>query len=142
MKNNTSNLLTELDFIENDLSEHWSNERQLKKRIIDAIYNMMEEMDKNEIRFSNDEYEDVNHPWCTYDGGNHPEYASTINAQVDRIQRFIKKYQHIGLDAERKAICVDIIDCENNVEDTRLDLVDIVSIFDSVAEIYSDFIKD
>lgn len=137
-----SDLLRELDFIENDLSEHWSNERELKTRVINAIYDMMEEMDKQEIRFSYDENEGTDCPWCTYDGGNHPEYASTINAQVDRVQRFIKKCQHIGLDAERKAICVDIIDCEDNVDDTRLDLVDVVSIFDSVAEIYSEFIKD
>ena len=137
-----SDLLTELDFIENDLSEHWSNERQLKKRVINAIYNMMEEMDKQEIRFSYDEYEGIDYPWCTYDGGNHPEYASTVNGQVDRVQRFIKKYQNINPSIERKAICVDIIDCENNVDDTRLDLCDIVSIFDSVAEIYSEFIKD
>ena len=137
-----SDLLIELDFLQNDLSVHWSYEKELKTRVIDAIYDMMEEMNKDEICFSDDKYGEIDYPYCIYDGGNHPEYASTIDGQICRVQRYIKKYQNVGIDAERKAISVDIIDCEDNVEDTRLDLVDMVSLFDSVSEIYSEFIKD
>lgn len=136
-----SDLLIELDFLQNDLSVHWSYEKELKTRVIDAIYDMMEEMGVDKIDFTpNDDYD---RPCISYDGGNHPEYNSTICAEVYSVKRYLKEYDFVG--THRKAISVDIIDCTDNYEDTRMNLEDVASVFDIVAEMYSfkkEYFKD
>lgn len=110
--------------IENAAIKIWQAESELKKKETEAIHDMLAAMGGEiSVDFDNDEY-----PIVIYDGGNHSEYASTING----IFRKIRPIEERGY----KLFEVDF-DEEPNYSCDRFCLSDIDSIFDYIRNKFS-----
>ena len=67
----------------------------------------------------------IDSPVCvSYDGGNHPEYASDLYATVETVR------------AVDGSFAVDLIDCEPNVCADRLSFDDVCAVHDAIAGLY------
>lgn len=67
----------------------------------------------------------IDSPVCvSYDGGNHPEYASDLYATVETVR------------AVDGSFAVDLIDCEPNVYADRLSFADVCDVHDAIAGLY------
>ena len=118
-----------MDFREvNDkINEHYKQRALLRKEICKAIHDMVEELD-GEFEVRDDEFEDEYLGIC-YDGGNHVEYASTMNSSLEHITSAIAKDPFTGEEYETfSADCED----EGGVEEYRLMFDDVCAIFDLV----------
>ena len=67
----------------------------------------------------------IDSPLCvSYDGGNHPEYASDLYATVETVRAVGGSFE------------VDLIDCEPNVYADRLSFDDVCDVHDAIARRY------
>ena len=112
LKNNTN--------INAEINKHWEKESELKQKEVEAIHDMLTAMGGEvEIDFDCDDY-----PCVIYDGGNHSEYASTINGVFSKIRAITER----GF----KMFEVDFDD-EPHYDSSRFNLCDIDSIFDYIS---------
>lgn len=113
--------------IEKAASKIWQAESELKKKETEAIHDMLVAMGGElSVDFDNDEY-----PTVVYDGGNHVEYASTINGVFSKIRPIEERgYKLFEVDFnEEPNYCCD-----------RFCLSDIDSIFDYIRTKFSAYL--
>lgn len=69
--------------------------------------------------------DNIDSPLCvSYDGGNHPEYASDLYASVETVRAVGGSFE------------VDLNDCEPNVYADRLSFDDVCAVHDAIAGLY------
>lgn len=124
------NILKTNESINSKLSKFWLTMGDIKKEICESINEMLNEMGGEiEVDYANDEYP----PVVVYDGGNHPEYASTISAIVQSV----KAVEIRGF----KTFEVNLED-EPEMSYDRFEFGDVVQIFDFVKARYEDFCEN
>lgn len=121
LKNNTN--------INAEVSAHWQRQSEIKEKECVSIYEMLSAMGGEvEVDFENDDY-----PTVIYDGGNHAEYASTINGIFTKIRAVEKR----GC----KMFEVDFEE-ENHYDSSRFDLGDVDQIFDYIQGKFEDWLDE
>lgn len=129
MNKNIENILSNNKTICAEITEHWQNDSRLKQKEVEAIHDMLAAMGGEVVvDTENDDY-----PTVTYDGGNHAEYASTINGFFTKIRAIeVRGYKLFEVDMESEA----------HYESSRFNLCDVDSIFDYVADKFADYISE
>ena len=124
--------IMDANIVNTKINEHYANQGRLRREICEAIHDMLTELGGT-INFIDDEYED--YAYICYDGGNHVEYDSTMNCQLDSVSSSIggnkalgEEYPTFTFDCER----------ENHVEEWRLIFDDLCAVFDVVYSRYKE----
>ena len=126
---NIDNILKNNGEIETEMKAVWAKESEMAKKETEAVHDMLVAMGGEiSVDFDCDEY-----PTVIYDGGNHSEYASTING----VFKVIRATEERGF----KLFEVDF-DEEKNYSSNRFCLTDIDCIFDYVRTKFSEKVFD
>lgn len=124
-----------MDFsnVNTKINEHYANQGRLRREICEAIHDMLTELGGT-INFIDDKDED--YVYICYDGGNHVEYDSTMNCQMDSVSASIGGNKALG----ESGLPTFTFDCEreNHVEEWRLMFDDLCAIFDVVYSRYNE----
>ena len=127
---NIEQILTANENINSECIKHWERQSQLRKNMCEAINAMCGAMGGEVLSdFDSDKYP----PCVTYDGGNHPEYASTISSVVTAV----RSVEINGV----KTFEVDLDEEEGYSED-RLNFNDVSEIFDFIEANFGDFLEE
>ena len=122
-----SELQVKCALIKHDYKHLTDLEAEIRAQIISAMIDIFKELDVTRIEVSGDFYDYLggDYPSITYDGGNHPEYASNAFSQVEVII--------LNEDGKIKISCED----EDNMDLDRIwSLGELVGIFDTVKAYY------
>lgn len=127
---NKTEMIERNNGIQNQIDEVISLKAKARTQMKEAIYDMVSEMG-GAIDVNWDD--DSDYPILTYDGGNHPEYASTLYSSLSRVDAVLKD----GV----KTFKVDIEDATNYAE-SRMDFSDVVQVFEYVCMRYESWFTD
>ena len=116
--------------IQNQIDEVWNIQSKVRTQMKEAIYDMVSEMGGT---IYVDWDDDSDYPILIYDGGNHPEYNSTISSSLERVDSKIVN----GV----KTFEVDIED-ENHYAESRMDFSDVGQVFEYVCMRYESWLTD
>ena len=110
---NTQELSTEIRL-------HFADERQMRRKVCKAINELCNE-NGGTIDFTDEEVDFDDRPYIAYDGGNHPEYASSLCNEV------------YSVTADGDSFYVDSELAERYGAD-RMYFIDITDIYDKILE--------
>jgi hypothetical protein len=124
----------DVNIVNTKINEHYANRGRLRREICEAIHDMLTELGGT-VKFIDDEHEEDCVYFC-YDGGNHVEYDSTMNCQMDSVSVSIGGNKALG----ESGLPTFTFDCEreNNVEEWRLMFDDLCAVFDIVYSRYNE----
>jgi hypothetical protein len=117
--------------IDNRVSAHWEEQKEIRKQMVEAIHDMVSEMGGVKVDWETDD----DYPTIIYDGGRHPEYNSTISACVNGVNATKNKYD------DTKSFSVDLED-EANYDQDRMEFCDVAQVFEFVCGKYEDWLQD
>lgn len=127
---NKTEMIERNNGIQNQIDEVWNIQSKVRTQMKEAIYDMVSEMGG---AIDVDWDDDCEYPILAYDGGNHPEYASTLYSSLSRVDAALKD----GV----KTFKVDIEDA-TNYDENRMNFSDVVQVFEYVCMRYECWVAD
>lgn len=124
MKN--QDLINRNEQLAEDISVFIDAEITLRKKLIDAIHQMLTDMGGEYIYGCESDDDNI---YICYDGGNHVEYASNMCECVE----VIKVSEYMG----RASFKVNVRQ-EHNIDQSRLLLEDVIAIYEHLSAVYAE----